>query len=676
MDGPVDATEPIFTVPFQRNPYFVLRHGILSQIETAVYENGTVVLCGPSGMGKSQIAIEYAYRFRDRFPQANVLWIHAENDNQIRRTYGLLTHKCRLPALGTYPLNISQILENWIQREDVTSDHEPWLMVWDDLLLGPGAEESCMEKRLLVERSAQAFSSFHKLLNRSTSRHGALMVTARSLGSWTPIDSDKTHVKVDSFSREQSLQLLRDRRPEAWSEPQSSEVISFLLNSLDDVPLAITYTIAAIPRYGGPLVTEVVDAIQEQDEFEEESVDAELRMLNHPRSWPRSTLRAWNAVFGLLCGYDRQAVDLLSVISLLDSQHIPIFLLATAETPRASIAAAVVTMLRYSVIVVERDTGFLSVHPLIQVFVRCWLKKKGCYLTTARQALRSTASFFTKGDTKATEKLTQLIPHAKTVLQHSLRLEESADCADLLHHIAHYEWHLGHTVEAYKYAFHACDLRKTLLGEEADETLASSSLMVVLLRCLGRFDEALEINRQNVSACGRNLGPDHPNTLMVSNNMALILRAHGKFEEAECLSRSTTERCERVLGTRDSRTSTAMANLALILDDQDKLDEAETVARRVLGLRESELTQEHQSTMLSCYCLAHLLHHKGSYDEASVLYQRAYDGFRRLLGSSHTLTVACESRLLEMTSQQTPCLSSKRSIPHEQWTYDAPPDSD
>ena len=434
---------------------------------------------------KSQIAIEYAYRFRDRFLRANVLWIYAANDNQILRTYGLLTQRCRLPALETCPLNISQILDNWIQREDATSDHEPWLMIWDDLLLGPGAEESCRGKRPLVERSAQALASFHKLLDRSTSRHGALMVTARSLEGWTSIDSDKTHVKVGSFSREQSQQLLRVRRPDTWSEPQSSEVIRFSLNSLDDVPLAITYTIAAIPRYGGLLVTEAVDAIQERDEFGEESVDAELQMLYHPRSWPRSTLKAWNAAFRLLRGHDRQAVDLLSVISLLDSQHIPIFLLATAEARRASVVEAIAAMLRYSLIVVEREPGFLSVHPLIQVFVRCWLKKKGCFLTTARRTLRSTASLFTEGDTKTTEKLTQLIPHTKTVLQHNLGVEESADCADLLHYIAHYEWNLGNTVEAYKYAFHACDFRRRLLGEEADETLASSSLMAVLLRSLG-----------------------------------------------------------------------------------------------------------------------------------------------------------------------------------------------
>ncbi|KAK5202604.1 hypothetical protein LTR41_011658 [Exophiala xenobiotica] len=269
-EGPVDATQPIFTVPFQRNPYFVPRHDILSQIETAVYESGTVVLCGPSGTGKSQIAIE-------------------------------------LPALGTYPLNISEILDNWIQSEDVASGHEPWLMIWDDLLLGPGAEESCRGKRPLVERSAQALSSFHKLFNRSTSRHGALMVTARSLGDSTSIDSDKTHVKVGSFSREQSQQLLRVRRPDAWGEPQSSEAISF--------------------------------------------------MLNHPRSWAQSTLKAWNAVFRLLRGHGRQAVDLLSVISLLDSQHIPIFLLATAETRTANVVAAIATMLRYSVFVVEREHG-------------------------------------------------------------------------------------------------------------------------------------------------------------------------------------------------------------------------------------------------------------------------------------------------------------------------------
>lgn len=81
-------------------------------------------------------------------------------------------------------------------------------------------------------------------------------------------------------------------------------------------------------------------------------------------------------MFRLLRGHGRQAVDLLSVISLLDSQHIPIFLLATAESPRTSVVATVATMLRYSVIVVEREPSFLSVHPLIQVFVRCWLRTK------------------------------------------------------------------------------------------------------------------------------------------------------------------------------------------------------------------------------------------------------------------------------------------------------------
>lgn len=75
-------TEPVrFHVPFARNPQFVGRTDDLEKLHALLLEGGMVgvrpaALTGMGGIGKTQLAVEYAYRFRDEHA-GGVYWVNA-----------------------------------------------------------------------------------------------------------------------------------------------------------------------------------------------------------------------------------------------------------------------------------------------------------------------------------------------------------------------------------------------------------------------------------------------------------------------------------------------------------------------------------------------------------------------------------------------------------------------
>src|SRR6476659_5003873 len=62
---------PQFAVPWERNPEFVRREAEMDALAAALApQRATVALCGAGGLGKTQLALEYAYRewAAERYP--------------------------------------------------------------------------------------------------------------------------------------------------------------------------------------------------------------------------------------------------------------------------------------------------------------------------------------------------------------------------------------------------------------------------------------------------------------------------------------------------------------------------------------------------------------------------------------------------------------------------------
>jgi hypothetical protein len=59
---------------------------------------------------KSQIAIEYAYQFRDQHPEAHVLWVYAANETRFVQAYRETAQNLRLPGCDDPQVNVCKVV--------------------------------------------------------------------------------------------------------------------------------------------------------------------------------------------------------------------------------------------------------------------------------------------------------------------------------------------------------------------------------------------------------------------------------------------------------------------------------------------------------------------------------------------------------------------------------------
>jgi hypothetical protein len=117
---PLDASSfPCDTIPFAKNKRFFGRQDILQEIEEQLCDSerglSSVAIYGLAGVGKTQIALEYAYKAQAVVDA--VLWIPAESDLALQQGLGHVA--CVLKLQGADPdahQNNTVLLMNWLKK--------------------------------------------------------------------------------------------------------------------------------------------------------------------------------------------------------------------------------------------------------------------------------------------------------------------------------------------------------------------------------------------------------------------------------------------------------------------------------------------------------------------------------------------------------------------------------
>lgn len=130
----------IWNVPRRHNAYFTGRSTVLDQLYEAFNVENDVGMISPQaitglgGMGKTQVAAEYAYRFRAEY-QA-VLWVRADTRENLQADFVAIARQLKRPQeLLQDQASLIQTMSEWFRSQS------GWLLIFDNVdnpdLVGP-----------------------------------------------------------------------------------------------------------------------------------------------------------------------------------------------------------------------------------------------------------------------------------------------------------------------------------------------------------------------------------------------------------------------------------------------------------------------------------------------------------------------------------------------------------
>jgi hypothetical protein len=587
-----------------RNPGFVGRKRLLATVRKRLFAGDRAViqaLHGMGGVGKTQLAVEYAHRYASDYDM--VWWINAEQSGLIGEQFALLAGElgCAQRDAGIAVMRRAVLA--------ILQEQDRWLLVFDN------ADKPDDVKDWLP-------------------RGGHVLITSRAHG-WAEI---AMQVEVDVLSRKESAMMLRSRVP-GIGGADADRVVA----ALGDLPLAIAQA-AGYMADTGIRAEEYVRLLA--------SRTGEVMDQGRPSSYPQSLAAATHLAFDRLCSEDQAASQLAEIRAFLAPEPVPTdwFTGAAAQlpTPLAESAADPVAWGQVLVrlgrnAMVRVDPAGLQMHRLTQAILRGHLSPRHAAATCARAEAILAANRPGDPDTPmAWPEWTQLLPHL-------LALDPAASSSTALRSLAcDAAWYLVRRGDAPGGLDLASRLHRQwldYLGADDHHTLWAADTLASALRATGRYAEARHLDEDTLARRQRAHGKDHPHTLASASNLAADLRALGDPQAAREVDEDTLARKQRVLGKDHPSALRSAGNLAISLYELREFQAARELDEDTLARKRQVLGEDHPFTLASASSLAADLRALGDPQAARELDEDTLARKRRVLGKDHPNTLLAADSL-------------------------------
>lgn len=129
LEASLTALTPHWSLPFPRNPLPAEREELLQTLHQVLHADQNKALprnCaiyGLGGSGKTQLAIEYAYRYALEYTA--VFWINASDVERLTESFQAIAQVLQVPTCQeTTQRQIVAAVHSWLAQ------HRDWLLIW------------------------------------------------------------------------------------------------------------------------------------------------------------------------------------------------------------------------------------------------------------------------------------------------------------------------------------------------------------------------------------------------------------------------------------------------------------------------------------------------------------------------------------------------------------------
>lgn len=636
--------KPLFLVPFGQDILFVNRPEIFDGIDQHMRQQRRFALSGIGGVGKSQIAIEYCYRFRKNHPHAHIVWVHASTRQRFGQAYRNIAQKLEIPGWNDPKIDTLHLVLEWFNEVDNGS----WLIVLDsadDL-------EIFFKKPTSNATDSECTSPLKDYLPQNP--NGSILLTTRDERLAQRLAGRHASIIVDRMSPQEAQDLLRNRQVELPKHSDLDDTRN-LLEALEYLPLAISQAAAFISENHITL-SKYLATLRANDFDLQELLNEDLGDLRRDKESENSVVKTWKISFDLISEREPRAAEMLSLMAVLDRQSIPESLLRKPSDQNVGFMKALGTLLAFSLIKAGRDGSRYEMHRMVQLATQNWLQTQDQIGMWQEKALSMVADNFQHDDEGWPQNLTVwgvLLPQAQTVIQYG---EELGICtekyAKLLRIVAYFDWMYGRDEMSVKRSIAAYEVRKRLYGTHHPLTLNALSEVAQAYVYVGLWERAEELQEDVLKDQGRLLGVEHPDTLDSISQLASIYERRERWKEAEKLRVQVRETSERVYGAEHSLTLVAMLRLGVNLKGQNRCREAIVILERVVDSQTKIDGVDSLHTLSSMVHLAGAYCDQGHHREAADIMERVVNSHTKFGGSVPLLTVQHMQMLAVVYYQQ------------------------
>jgi len=582
---------------------------------------------GLGGIGKTQVALEYAYRSREQDRYTHTLWINAATEETVITSF----------------MEIAELLPPFPQKDEADQQKlveaiKRWL-------------ERCEQSWLLIFDNADDLSLVQKYLTQQG--NGSILLTTRA----NAVGSLATSVEVETMGFLEGIQLLL-RRSQRFEHASDEEVnqAGNIVGALDHFPLALDQAGAYIEETGCSF-TDYLEIYQNHR-------NALLaRRGEQAVNYPDSVATTWSLSFQKVQQANPAAAELLHLCAFLAPDRIPEelikdgaawwpSLLQQAAADRFAFNQMIEELLKYSLVKRLVKDRALSIHRLVQAVLKDTMVE-GVYELWAVRVVRAVAEAIPEVAFEQWTQWERLLPHALVcaeLIEHSKM--SFLEAAELLKFTG---WYLGERArytEAEPLLQRTLAIREQQLGAEHLDTAFSAATLAWLYEKEGKYAEAEPLFQRALVIYEQQLGPSDPHTAQSLNNLAELYFSQGRYAEAEPLFQRALVIYEQQLGPSDPHTAQSLNNLAGLYYGQGRYAEAGPLLQRALSICEQQLGPLHPHTASSLNNLAELYRSQGKYVEAEPLFQRALSICEQQLGPSHPDTAQSLNNLAELYRSQ------------------------
>lgn len=370
---------PCYLLPVARNKDFFGRQNVLDQIDTffssttARHDEGlerskSFALCGPGGIGKTQIVTEYAYRCREANIFDAIFWIYADGPTKLGEGFAQIAISLQLVAPDSPealdPVITANLTKEWLSNparpanivDDNAHVQPRWLLILDNV-----DDPTVLEGVWPIEGP------------------GCVLITSRDPLAKEPTVLAEAGCEVNSLSSDESSEMLRRLTKRAGDGKAVGK-------RLGGLPLAIVQMASVIVRNHMSFedFVETWDERQEHPEYlgaQSELTAPDTYDKSPSTVWAIDSLRHGKALLEVMAFYDPDSIQepMLKQYLNLKMRNYPTTLREYLKARKE--------LLQTSLVRKDASEKHLSVHRMVQDATRSQMEKAH-YLIAFTAALR------------------------------------------------------------------------------------------------------------------------------------------------------------------------------------------------------------------------------------------------------------------------------------------------